>query len=109
MSILDRDLAMHFLAADLLKADALNENDLIELYVKKGEYVPKEDIFIKRDAGRFVTGAVMVNLESNEDPFARVIFQAVDDCNFSNIHCHHLHDGAVIGVSVYFENSDEIH
>lgn len=109
MSMLDRGLAMHFLADSLLKADALNENDLMRLYAREGEFIPKEDIFIKREAGHFVTGAVMVNLESNEDPFARVMFQAVDDCNFSNIHCHHLHDGAVVGVSIYFENSKEIH
>lgn len=109
MSMLDRGLAMHFLGDTLLNADALNESDLIELYASKGEFIPKEDIFIKRDADRFVYGAVRVNMESNSDPFARVLFNAVDDCNFSNIHTHRLHDGAVAGVRVYFENSKAIH
>ena len=107
--MLDRGLAMHLLGDALLKAEALNADDLTDLYAGAGEFIPKEDIFISREAGRFTAGALMVNLESNSDPFARVLFDAVDDCNFSNIHTCRLHDGAVIGVSVYFEGSKEIH
>lgn len=108
MSMLDRGLAMHFLGDALLKAEALNENDLTELYTAAGEFIPKEDIFISQEAGRFTTGALMVNTEANNDPFIRLELDAVDNCNFSNVRVNRLHDGAVIGVSLYFENSKAI-
>lgn len=109
MSMLDRGLAMHLLGDALLKAEALNENDLTELYAAAGEFIPKEDIFINQGAGRFTAGALMVNAEANNDPFVRLELDAVDNCNFSNIHVSRLHDGAVVGVSIYFENSKAIH
>ena len=106
MSMLDRGLAMHLLSDALLKAEALNENDLIKLYAAAGEFIPKEDIFISQEAGHFVAGAFMVN---DVDPFVRLELDAVDNCNFSNVRVNRLHDGAVIGVSIYFENSKAIH
>ena len=106
MGMLDRGLAMHLLGDALLKAEALNADDLTDLYAGAGEFIPKEDIFISREAGRFTAGALMVN---DADPFVRLELDAVDNCNFSNIHVNRLHDGAVIGVSVYFEGSKEIH
>lgn len=109
MGMLDRGLAMHFLGDVLLNADAMGADDLAELYANAGDFIPKEDIFISRESGRFVAGAVMVNAEINNDPFYRLELDAVDSCNFSNIHVSRLHDGAAIGVSVYFENSKEIH
>lgn len=109
MSMLDRGLAMHLLSDALLKADALNENDLTELYAAAGEFIPKEDIFIRQEAGRFVAGALMVNAEANNDPFISLELDAVDNCNFSNVRVNRLHDGAVVGVSIYFENSKAIH
>lgn len=109
MGMLDRGLAMHLLGDSLLKAEALNENDLTELYAAAGEFIPREDIFIRQEADRFVAGALMINAEVNNDPFISLELDAVDNCNFSNIHVSRLHDGAVIGVSLYFENSKEIH
>lgn len=109
MSMLDRGLAMHFLGDVLLNADAMGADDLAELYANAGEFIPKEDIFISREAGRFTTGALMINAEVNNDPFISLELDAVDNCNFSNIHVNRLHDGVAIGVSVYFENSKEIH
>ena len=109
MSMLDRGLAIHFLGDVLLNADAMGADDLAELYASKGDFIPKEDIFISREAGRFTSGALMINAEVNNDPFISLELDAVDNCNFSNIHTHRLHDGAVIGVSLYFENSKEIH
>lgn len=106
MSMLDRGLAAHLLGDVLLNADAMGADDLAELYANAGEFIPKEDIFIKREADRFVAGAVMVN---DADPFVRLELDAVDNCDFSNIHVNRLHDGAVVGVSVYFEGSKEIH
>lgn len=89
-----------------MKAEALNANDLTDLYAGAGEFIPKEDIFISQEVGRFVAGVVMVN---DADPFVRLELEAVDNCGFSNIHVNRLHDGAVVGVSVYFEGSKEIH
>ena len=100
---------MHLLSDALLKAEALNENDLIKLYAAAGEFIPKEDIFISREAGRFTAGALMINAEVNNDPFISLELDAVDNCNFSNVRVNRLHDGAVIGVSIYFENSKAIH
>lgn len=109
MSMLDRGLAMHLLGDVLLNASAMGADDLAELYAAAGEFIPKEDIFIGQEAGRFTAGALMVNAEANNDPFVRLELDAVDNCGFSNIHVNRLHDGAVIGVSLYFENSKEIH
>lgn len=109
MSMLDRGLAMHLLGDVLLKAEAMGADDLAELYANAGDFIPKEDIFISREAGRFVAGAVTVNAEINNDPFYRLELDAVDSCNFSNIHVSRLHDGAVVGVNLYFENSKAIH
>ena len=109
MSVLDRGLAMHFLGDVLLNADAMGADDLAELYANAGEFIPKEDIFINREAGRFTAGALMINAGVNNDPFISLELDAVDNCNFSNIHVNRLHDGAAIGVSVYFENSKAIH
>lgn len=109
MSMLDRGLVMHLLGDALLKAEALNANDLTELYASAGEFIPKEDIFISQEAGRFTAGALMINAEVNNDPFISLELDAVDNCNFSNIHVSRLHDGAVVGVSLYFENSKAIH
>lgn len=109
MSMLDRGLAMHLLGDVLLNAGAMGADDLAELYANTGEFIPREDIFINREAGRFTTGALMINAEVNNDPFISLELDAVDNCNFSNIHVNRLHDGAAIGVSVYFENSKEIH
>ena len=106
MSMLDRGLAMHLLGDVLLNAGAMGADDLAELYANAGEFIPKEDIFINQESGRFTAGAVMVN---DADPFVRLELDAVDNCNFSNIHVSRLHDGAVVGVSLYFENSKEIH
>lgn len=106
MNMLDRGLAMHFLGDALLKAEALNADDLTDLYAGAGEFIPKEDIFISLEAGRFTAGSIMVN---DADPFVRLELDAVDSCNFSNIHVSRLHDGAAVGVSVYFEGSKEIH
>lgn len=106
MGMLDRGLAMHLLGDALLKAEALNADDLTDLYAGAGEFIPKEDIFISREAGRFTAGAIMVN---DADPFVRLELDAVDSCNFSNIHVSRLHDGAVVGVNLYFENSKAIH
>ena len=106
MGMLDRGLAMHLLGDALLKAEALNADDLTDLYAGAGEFIPKEDIFISREAGRFTAGAIMVN---DADPFVRLELDAVDNCNFSNIHVSRLHDGAVVGVNLYFENSKAIH
>lgn len=108
MSMLDRGLAMHFLGDVLLNAGAMGADDLAELYAAAGEFIPKEDIFISQEAGRFTAGALMVNAEANNDPFVRLELDAVDNCGFSNIHVNRLHDGAVIGVSLYFENSKAI-
>lgn len=105
MSMLDRGLAMHLLGDVLLNADAMGADDLAELYANTGEFIPKEDIFISQEAGHFVAGAVMVN---DVDPFVRLELDAVDNCNFSNVRVNRLHDGAVIGVSLYFENSKAI-
>lgn len=109
MSMLDRGLAMHFLGDVLLNASAMGADDLAELYAAAGEFIPKEDIFISQEAGRFTAGALMVNAEANNDPFVRLELDAVDNCNFSNVRVNRLHDGAVIGVSIYFENSKAIH
>lgn len=109
MSMLDRGLAMHLLGDALLKAEALNANDLTDLYAGAGEFIPKEDIFISQEAGRFTAGALMINAEVNNDPFISLELDAVDNCNFSNIHVTRLHDGAAVGVSLYFENSEAIH
>lgn len=109
MSMLDRGLAMHLLSDALLKAEALNENDLAELYAAAGEFIPKEDIFISREADRFVAGAIMLSAEVNNDPFISLELDAVDNCNFSNVRVNRLHDGAAVGVSIYFENSKAIH
>ena len=109
MGMLDRGLAMHLMGDALLKAEALNADDLTDLYAGAGEFIPREDIFISREAGRFTAGALMINAKVNNDPFVRLELDAVDNCNFSNIHVSRLHDGAVIGVSLYFENSKEIH
>ena len=108
MSMLDRGLAMHFLGDVLLNASAIGADDLAELYAAAGEFIPKEDIFISQEAGRFTAGALMVNAEANNDPFVRLELDAVDNCNFSNVRVNRLHDGAVIGVSLYFENSKAI-
>lgn len=109
MSMLDRGLAMHLLGDVLLNADAMGADDLAELYASAGEFIPKEDIFISREAGRFTAGALMINAEVNNDPFVRLELDAVDNCNFSNVRVNRLHDGAVISVSIYFENSKAIH
>lgn len=109
MSMLDRGLAMHLLGDALLKAEALNADDLADLYAGAGEFIPKGDIFISWEAGRFTAGALMINAEVNNDPFISLELDAVDNCNFSNIHVSRLHDGAVVGVSLYFENSKAIH
>ena len=109
MSMLDRGLAMHLLGDVLLNADAMGADDLAELYVNAGEFIPKEDIFISQEAGRFTAGALMINAEVNNDPFISLELDAVDNCNFSNVRVNRLHDGAVIGVSIYFENSKAIH
>lgn len=109
MSMLDRGLAMHFLGDVLLNASAMGADDLAELYAAAGEFIPKEDIFISQEAGRFTAGALMVNAEANNDPFIRLELDAVDNCNFSNVRVNRLHDGAVVGVSIYFENSKAIH
>lgn len=106
MSMLDRGLAMHLLGDVLLNAGAMGADDLAELYANTGEFIPREDIFISQESGRFTAGAVMVN---DADPFVRLELDAVDDCNFSNIHVSRLHDGAVVGVNLYFENSKAIH
>ena len=108
MGMLDRGLAMHLLGDVLLNADAMGADDLAELYANTGEFIPKEDIFISLEAGRFTSGALMINAEVNNDPFVRLELDAVDNCGFSNIHVNRLHDGAVIGVSLYFENSKAI-
>ena len=108
MSMLDRGLAMHFLGDVLLNASAMGADDLAELYAAAGEFIPKEDIFISQEAGRFTAGALMVNAGANNDPFVRLELDAVDNCNFSNVRVNRLHDGAVVGVSVYFENSKAI-
>lgn len=107
--MLDRGLAMHLLGDVLLNADAMGADDLAELYTNTGEFIPKEDIFISHEAGRFTAGALMINAEVNNDPFISLELDAVDNCNFSNVRVNRLHDGAVIGVSIYFENSKEIH
>lgn len=109
MSMLDRGLAMHLLSDALLKAEALNENDLTELYAAAGEFIPREDIFIRQEADRFVAGALMLSAEVNNDPFISLEIDAVDNCNFSNVRVNRLHDGAAVGVSIYFENSKAIH
>lgn len=109
MNMLDRGLAMHLLGDVLLNADAMGADDLAELYANAGDFIPREDIFISQEAGRFTAGALMINAEVNSDPFISLELDAVDNCNFSNIHARRLHDGAVIGVSVYFEGSKEIH
>lgn len=109
MSMLDRGLAMHLLGDALLNADAMGADDLAELYANAGEFIPKEDIFISQEAGRFTAGALMVNAEANNDPFIRLELDAVDNCNFSNVRVNRLHDGAAVGVSIYFENSKAIH
>lgn len=109
MSMLDRGLAMHLLGDALLKAEALNENDLTELYAAAGEFIPREDIFIRQEADRFVARALMLSAEVNNDPFISLEIDAVDNCNFSNVRVNRLHDGAAVGVSIYFENSKAIH
>ena len=109
MGMLDHGLAIHLLGDVLLNADAMGADDLAELYANAGEFIPKEDIFISREAGRFTAGALMINAEANNDPFISLELDAVDNCNFSNIHVSRLHDGAVVGVNLYFENSKAIH
>ena len=109
MNTLFRGRAWHLLGDLLLNAYALGSDDLAELYSNTGEFIPKEDIFISREAGRFTAGALMINAEVNNDPFIRLELDAVDNCNFSNVRVNRLHDGAVVGVSLYFENSKAIH